>query len=281
MLHKNQVLIFTNIQSSEAAQPTPNRRCWLSVCWEKFAHRIHCRRTSHTLFLAVLLLTSSECTKITLPRAEGSCSGSATFPAFTWLPHLHLSRCPVECRLSCSISPWSCEVFLCLERHRTEIRFGPFITDKSDVEDRIRRAQLAILNPSKEPSGFLGPLGRIDRGIKNEMSFSSDLVSVRISGREIDDLSFVDLPGLNPTYPFPLSRAESLTGIITSVREGGRESDVEDVKNLVHNVIKRSSCLILLAISCDSKFILARLLYCSAILMVAQQRVSRTKERVG
>jgi hypothetical protein len=95
-------------------------------------------------------------------------------------------------------------VFLCLEHHPTEIQFGPLITDKSDVEDRIRRAQLAILNPSKEPSGFFGPLGQIDGGIKNEMLFSSDLVSVRISGREMDDLSFVDLPGLNPTYSFPL-----------------------------------------------------------------------------
>jgi hypothetical protein len=95
-------------------------------------------------------------------------------------------------------------VFLRLERHPTEIPFGPLITDKSDVEDRIRRAQLAILNPSKEPSGFLGPLGQIDGGTKNEMSFSSDLVSVRISGKEMDDLSFVDLPGLNPTYSCPL-----------------------------------------------------------------------------
>ena len=97
-------------------------------------------------------------------------------------------------------------MFLRLERHPTEIQFGPLITDKSEVEDRIRRAQLAILNPSKEPSGFLGPLGQIDGGIinKNEMSFSSDLVSVRISGREMDDLSFVDLPGVYPAYPFSL-----------------------------------------------------------------------------
>jgi hypothetical protein len=40
------------------------------------------------------------------------------------------------------------------------------------------------------------------------------------------------------------------------VREGGREADIEEVKNLVRNVIKRPSCLILLVISCDSKFFL-------------------------
>jgi hypothetical protein len=88
-------------------------------------------------------------------------------------------------------------VYLRIEGQPTEIQFGPRIIDKLDVEDRIRRAQLAILNPSKEPANFLGPLGEVESGIKNEMSFSSNLVSVRISGRDLDDLSFVDLPGLN------------------------------------------------------------------------------------
>ena len=74
-----------------------------------------------------------------------------------------------------------------------EIPFGTAITDKSEVEERIRRAQLAILNPSKRALDFLGSLGQIDEA--NEKSFSSDLVSVRISGKEVDDLSFVDLPG--------------------------------------------------------------------------------------
>jgi Dynamin central region len=44
------------------------------------------------------------------------------------------------------------------------------------------------------------------------------------------------------------------------VREGGKEADIEEVKNLVRNVIKRPSCLILLVISCDSKLFLAFLL---------------------
>jgi hypothetical protein len=94
-------------------------------------------------------------------------------------------------------------VYLRIEGQQTEIRFGSLITDKSDVEDRIRRAQLAILNPSKEPANFLGPLGEIDSGIKNEESFSSNVVSVRISGKDVDDLSFVDLPGLNLPYLLP------------------------------------------------------------------------------
>ncbi|KIM31728.1 hypothetical protein M408DRAFT_327179 [Serendipita vermifera MAFF 305830] len=155
---------------------------------------------------------------ITLPRAKGTCT-----------------RCPIECRLSRTDSPWSCHVYLRLSTQMGEIPFGPAIFDKSEVQDRIRRAQLAILNPSKPSADFLGILGDTDGAITNQMSFSSDLVSVRISGKEVDDLSFVDLPG-----------------IIASVREGGNEGDIEEVKNLVMNIIKRPSCLILLVVSCET-----------------------------
>jgi hypothetical protein len=76
-----------------------------------------------------------------------------------------------------------------------ETAFGHHITDSDEVEERIRRAQLAILNPSKRATDFLGTLGSTNGGLTNELSFSSDLISVRISGVEVDDLSFVDLPG--------------------------------------------------------------------------------------
>jgi hypothetical protein len=69
--------------------------------------------------------------------------------------------------------------------------------DKSEVEERIRRAQLAILNPSKPMEDFLGTLPSSD---ENELSFSTDVVSVRIAGRDVDDLSFVDLPGIQCIY---------------------------------------------------------------------------------
>ncbi|KIM19796.1 hypothetical protein M408DRAFT_334259 [Serendipita vermifera MAFF 305830] len=155
---------------------------------------------------------------ITLPRAKGTCT-----------------RCPIECRLSRSSSSWSCEVYLRVLRQMKEIQFGSALTTKAGVEDRIRRAQLAILNPSRKASEFLGDLGRADVDINNELSFSSDLISVRISGKEVDDLSFVDLPG-----------------IIASVRDGGKEADIEQVRNLVTEFIKKPSCLILLVVSCET-----------------------------
>lgn len=65
--------------------------------------------------------------------------------------------------------------------------------DKSELEERIRRAQLAILNPSVPSSHFLE--SSLNYSDSNELSFSADVVSIRIAGRDVDDLSFVDLPG--------------------------------------------------------------------------------------
>ncbi|CCA70427.1 hypothetical protein PIIN_04366 [Serendipita indica DSM 11827] len=153
---------------------------------------------------------------ITLPRASGTCT-----------------RCPIECRLSRTDAPWSCEVYLRFARNARDIQFGNPITNKADVQERIRRAQLAILNPTQPTISFLQPT--VAQADRNELSFSTDLISVHIRGRDVDDLSFVDLPG-----------------VIASVREGGREADIQEVRDLVTSFIKRPSCLILLVISCET-----------------------------
>lgn len=72
------------------------------------------------------------------------------------------------------------------------IPFGPVITDKKLVEERICRAQHAILCPSQPPETFLtGP----NEGQTRELTFSKNCVSLEISGPELTDLSFCDLPG--------------------------------------------------------------------------------------
>ena len=78
--------------------------------------------------------------------------------------------------------------------------FGDVITDKKDVEERIRRAQRAILNPSVKPNTFLlGPDGESDE--KPELSFSKNCVCLELSGPDLTDLSFCDLPGtLSPRF---------------------------------------------------------------------------------
>ena len=118
------------------------------------------------------------------------------------------------------------------------VSFGAPITSKSLVEDRIRRAQRAILNPTKDPNMYLQ---KDDPPEENELSFSKNYVSLEISGKALADLSFVDLPGL-----------------IASVGGGGNERDIELVKSLVTSYIEKPSCVILLTIACESRCLPSR-----------------------
>ena len=91
---------------------------------------------------------------------------------------------------------WKCKVSLRIFENgkvRNE-PFGDVITDKSLVEERIRRAQRAILNPKiRKDKGLKYYLNDDDETM--ELSFSTDCVSLQISGPDVADLSFCDLPG--------------------------------------------------------------------------------------
>ncbi|KAJ7249503.1 P-loop containing nucleoside triphosphate hydrolase protein [Mycena haematopus] len=163
---------------------------------------------------------------ITLPRAAGTCT-----------------RCPTECRLAYSDAPWKCTVDLhfitdkdgqSLGQPRNE-PFGDPILDKSGVEDRIRRAQRAILNPSKPARYFLDEEEDDD---PTEVSFSTNYISLQITGPEVADLSFVDLPGENSTSA---PSAEVATNIAM-------------VQSLVTSYISKPSCVILLTVACETDF---------------------------
>lgn len=162
---------------------------------------------------------------VALPRASGTCT-----------------RCPIECRLKRSEEAWEATVYLRFESGQSgyggktkEIQFGPRMTDRMEVQERIRRAQLAILNPTTEPSTFLDADG--NKSYPSSRSFSQNCVIVALSGNELSDLNFVDLPGL-----------------IANVADDKNVGDIELVKGLVTSYISRPSCLILLTISCESDF---------------------------
>ncbi|KAF8524910.1 P-loop containing nucleoside triphosphate hydrolase protein, partial [Hysterangium stoloniferum] len=164
---------------------------------------------------------------VTLPRDTGTCT-----------------RCPLECRLEYSTKNWSCRVFLRFERDTQgnalekvqEYEFGPVITDKSEVAAILRRAQRAILRPALDHNLFLQDK---DLAIKEcpPLSFSSNCVCMRITGPDVPDLYFFDLPG-----------------VIANVRDGGNINDIELVRNLTNTYISRPSCLILLVVSCETDF---------------------------
>ncbi|KAH9175022.1 P-loop containing nucleoside triphosphate hydrolase protein [Lactarius sanguifluus] len=159
---------------------------------------------------------------ITLPRASGTCT-----------------RCPTECQLSHSSEPWCCVVSLRIvtdgdgrvlpqpRRHD----FGDPIFEKSLVTKRIRQAQCAILNPSTPFPKFLE--AEDDALEERELSFSSNSVCLEIRSSDVDDLSFVDLPGL----------------IV-----GGEPRDSRLVQRLAEEYISKESCIILLTIACETDF---------------------------
>ncbi|KAJ3504231.1 hypothetical protein NLJ89_g8043 [Agrocybe chaxingu] len=165
---------------------------------------------------------------ITLPRASGTCT-----------------RCPTECRLSRSDSPWQCIVSLRfitdssgqpLGQARNQ-PFGKVIFDKTEVEERIRRAQRAILNPNRPMKHFLED-DEDDSTEDSQLSFSFNCVTLQISGPDVADLSFCDLPGL-----------------IASVSSSkGNGNDIALVESLVTSYIKEPSCIILLTVACETDF---------------------------
>ncbi len=74
-----------------------------------------------------------------------------------------------------------------------KLEFGDPIYTKSLVTERIRRAQCAILNPDTTFTYFLdAPPDALEQ---KRLSFSSNSICLEISGNDVEDLSFVDLPG--------------------------------------------------------------------------------------
>lgn len=114
----------------------------------------------------------------------------------------------MECRLSQSTHPWQCQLSLRFEfdnggRRKDDVReviFGKPVMDRDNVELAIRRAQAAILNPSIPYTRFLELPERDIRDGKavdgqKPLAFSKNIVCLDISGPDVTDLSFVDLPG--------------------------------------------------------------------------------------
>ena len=116
--------------------------------------------------------------------------------SFVRSAHVFNHRCPMECRLQNSAGPWKCQVFLRFEKDELgqrildvrEVKFGPLLTDKSKLEEMLRRAQLAILNPSVPHTSFVEldtttiVPGEPMFGDKKSLQFSSNVVALDLYG---------------------------------------------------------------------------------------------------
>ncbi|KAH8110479.1 P-loop containing nucleoside triphosphate hydrolase protein [Phellopilus nigrolimitatus] len=117
----------------------------------------------------------------------------------------------------------------------SQLRLAIPITSPHEVEDRLRRAQRAILNPSNHsPSEFLGNASAVHEF--DELSFSRNYISVEVYGPHVSDLSFVDLPGLIASAKY------------------GKIDDVALIEDLLVSYMEKPSCLILLTVACETDF---------------------------
>lgn len=111
---------------------------------------------------------------------------------------------------------WSCDIALHFkydEYNRPlplanvkKLPFGETILDKSRVELALRRAQAAILNPSRSMNEFLSMsesdldvFRRVDSSKHGIIKFSRNTICVTIHDPSGANLCFLDLPGI-PIY---------------------------------------------------------------------------------
>ena len=174
--------------------------------------------------------------EIKVPRSAGTCT-----------------RCPMELNISESSSPWSCKISLHKKFVYTAARseaatrarpLGPWmlqeaedfpfatVTNKNDVAEIIYLAQLATLNPRNPPERYLPGMPRSNDQHQYQVKFSPNVVRLDISGPDLPNLSFYDLPG------------------VINVAELAEEAYLVDlIKNLVKEYIKAEDCINLLAVS--------------------------------
>ncbi|KAF8752604.1 hypothetical protein RHS01_07505 [Rhizoctonia solani] len=108
---------------------------------------------------------------------------------------------------------------------------GP-LDDPDLVEERIRLAQIAVLNPKVDPDTIL-------RGEepRDGLSFTKNCVLIKLSGHELADLSFVDLPG-----------------IIVSTSDEKNKSDIKLVQKLISSYMAKPSTINLIVLTCETDY---------------------------
>lgn len=175
--------------------------------------------------------------EIKVPRSAGTCT-----------------RCPMEINLSHSepSQPWTCNVYLSRKymfdgsrkiKIPKKFQLGPWIeqdqedelfltlSDKGDVQEAVKWAQLAILNPGRPPADYIPGQNAGTDGSHYQVKFSPNVVRLDISAPDFPNLSFYDLPGVISQAEFDEERYL-----------------VALVENLVKEYISQENCIVLLAL---------------------------------
>lgn len=142
---------------------------------------------------------------ISLPRSSGTCT-----------------RCPFRITTTAARpgEGWSCKIGLSRrwvlgrggrweDTNAPSVEFAT-VYQKSELEQVLRLAQVAILNPRLDPNTLLA-LGAAPDGLSS-LSFSVNAIDLHICGPELPELSIVDLPGSINVAPD--DREQHLVGLI-------------------------------------------------------------------
>jgi hypothetical protein len=111
----------------------------------------------------------------------------------------------MEVVLSHADGPWRCEISLRIMydiagkslREPKSVGFGGALSDPKDVEVALRRAQTAVLRLPSVTDRDIGELLQ-DESISSGTcsGFSRNVIRLDVSGTELVDVTFIDLPGI-------------------------------------------------------------------------------------
>lgn len=121
----------------------------------------------------------------------------------------------MECRLQ-QASLWSCKIKLRFQysalgqplNDMREVDFGDILYDKRQVGQMLRRAQRAILRPTLNPADFLDDTD-LEKDGHPPLTFSKNCVCINVSGPNVPDLYFYDLPGKLDMHGSAMSLADA------------------------------------------------------------------------
>ncbi|KAI0968106.1 dynamin family protein [Xylaria arbuscula] len=174
------------------------------------------------------------------------------------------TRCPLHIRLiNSSTAHWSCTVALQIDydfepkgkikksdvtatnqfppwvkKSHRDTKLFKTIFDPSEIEEVLKWAQIAILNPETDHEFYIPGDGAVAKGTDlTEASrtaaaqFSPNIISLEIKGPELPGLSFYDLPG-----------------VFLSPDQEEDEYIVKVVRNLTRHYVKREGAIIMWAL---------------------------------
>ncbi|KAI0553181.1 dynamin family protein [Xylaria curta] len=174
------------------------------------------------------------------------------------------TRCPLHIRLiDSSNARWSCTVALQLDydfepkgkikksdvtasnpfppwvkKSHRDIKIFKTIFDPNEIEEVLRWAQVAILNPKNDHEMYIPGDGTIAKSLSlaeatstAAAQFSPNIISLEIKGPELPGLSFYDLPG-----------------VFLSPDQEEDEYIVKVVRNLTRHYIQRKNAIIMWAL---------------------------------